>query len=112
MQFSGDSVQRDSCRKNNHFRGLDQHVAELDRAIQHRKPWLELESGRNAATAVRTAEEFDKSYTPQACDIAKRKKSQLLKELRPYLQCPPVAERPSDIAPTFKTFKLPEDPGG
>lgn len=110
--FSGDSVQRDSCRKDNHFRGLDKHLADLDQAIQNHKVWLDTESGRNAAPAVKAAAEFDKSCTPPACDIAKRKESQLLQDLRPYLQCPPVAERPSDIDPTFKTFKLPEDPGG
>lgn len=111
-EFSGDSVLRNSCRQENHFRGLDKHLAELDQAIQHHKAWLDLESGRNAAIAVRAAEEFEKSCTPPACDIAQRKKSQLLRDLKPYLQCPPVAERPSDIDPTFKTFKLPEDPGG
>jgi hypothetical protein len=110
--FSGDSVQRNSCRQQNHFRGLDKHLAELDQAIQSPKAWLELESGRNAATALRAAEEFESSCTPPACDIAKRKRSQLLQTLKPYLQCPPVAERPSDIDPTFKNFKLPEDPGG
>jgi hypothetical protein len=110
--FSGDSVLRNSCRQQNPFRGLDTHLAELDQAIQNHKAWLDFESGRHAATAVRAAEEFEKSCTPPACDTAKRKKSQLLRDLRPYLQCPPVAERPSDVDPTFKNFKLPEDPGG
>ncbi|HJT20775.1 MAG TPA: hypothetical protein VJ746_09905 [Nitrospira sp.] len=110
--FSGDSVQRNSCRQENLFRGVNKHLAELDQAIQHHKPWLDLESGRNAAAALQAAEEFEKSCTPPACDIAKRKKSQLLRDLKPYLQCPPVAERPSDVDPSFKTFKLPEDPGG
>lgn len=110
--FSGDSVQRNSCRQENHFRGQDKHLAELDQAIQHHTAWLDLESGRHAATEVRAAQEFDKSCTPPACDIAKRKKSQLQRDLRPYLQCPPVAERPSDVDPSFKNFKLPEDPGG
>jgi hypothetical protein len=110
--FSGDSVQRNSCRKENHFRGLDKHLAELDQAIRRHTRWLDVEYGRNAEAAVRTAEQFDKSCTPQACDMAKRKRSQLLQDVRPYLQCPPVAERPSDVDPSFKTFKLPEDPGG
>jgi hypothetical protein len=110
--FSGDSVQRNSCRQQNHFRGINKQLAELDQAIQKHTAWLDLESGRNALTAVRAAEEFEKSCTPPACDIANRKKSQLLRDLKPYLQCPPVADRPSDVDPSFKTFKLPEDPGG
>jgi hypothetical protein len=110
--FSGDSVQRNSCRQQNHFRGLDKHLADLDQAIQTRKAWLDVESGRNAAAALRADEEFDKSCAPPACDIVKRKRSQLLQTLKPYLQCPPVAERPNEIDPSFKTFKLPEDPGG
>ena len=108
--FAGDSVQRNSCRKKNHFRGLDKHLAELDQAIRSHTHWLDLESGRNAQTAVRTAEQFERSCTPPACDIAKRQRSQLLQDLRPYLQCPPVA--PSEVDPSFKAFTLPEDPGG
>jgi hypothetical protein len=111
-EFAGDSVLRNHCRQDNPFRGLDRHLAELDQAIQQHKPWLDLESGRNAATAVRAADAFNKSCTPPACDVAKRKKNQLLRDLKPYLQCPPLAERPSDVDPSFKTFKLPEDPGG
>ena len=111
-EFSGDSVLRDKCRQDNHFRGLDKHLAELDQAIQQGKAWLELESGRQAATAVRAAEAFEQSCKPPACDLAKRKKTQLLRDLKPYLQCPPVAERPSDVDPSFKDFKLPQDSGG
>ncbi|HEY7531889.1 MAG TPA: hypothetical protein VH681_03785 [Nitrospiraceae bacterium] len=111
-EFSGDSVLRNTCRQENYFRGLDKQLAELDQAIQNHKPWLDLESGRNAVTAVRAADEFDKSCTPPTCDIAKRKKTQRLRDLKPYLQCPPIAERPSDVDPSFKSFTLPEDPGG
>ena len=110
--FSGDSVQRNSCRKENQFRGLDKQLADLDQAIRKHTRWLDLESGRNAEIAVRAAEQFDKTCSPPTCDMAKRKRSQLLQDVRPYLQCPPVAERPSDVDPSFKTFKLPEDPGG
>jgi len=110
--FSGDSVQRNSCREENPFHRLDKHLTELDQAIQNHKAWLDCESGRHATTAVRAAEEFEKSCTPAACDTAKRKKSQLLRDLRHYLQCPPVAERSSGVDPGFKTFTLPEDPGG
>jgi hypothetical protein len=111
-EFSGDSVLRDRCRQENHFRGIDKQLAELDHAIQQHKAWLDLESGRNATAAVRAAEAFDKSCTPPACDLAKRKKNQRLLDLKPYLQCPPIAERPSDVDPTFKNYKLPEDSGG
>jgi hypothetical protein len=111
-EFSGDSVQRNSCRKENHFRELDKQLAELDQAIRNQTPWLDLESGRHAAATVRAAEEFEKTCTPPACEKAKRTRSQLLRDLTPYLQCPPVAERPSDIDPSFKAFTLPEDPGG
>jgi hypothetical protein len=110
--FSGDSVQRNSCRKENHFRGLDKQLAELDQAIRTDTRWLDLESGRNAAETVRAAEAFEKTCTPPAWEKAKRTRSQLLRDLTPYLQCPPVAERPSDIDPSFKGFTLPEDPGG
>jgi hypothetical protein len=111
-EFSGDSVLRDRCRQDNHFRGVDKQLAELDQVIQQHKAWLDLESGRKAAAAVRAAEEFDKSCAPSACDLAKRKKTQLLRDFKPYLQCPPVAERPSDVDPRFKDFKLPQDSGG
>lgn len=110
--FSPGSGVRSSCRKENQFRGLDKHLAELDQAIQTRKGWLDVESGRNAATAARAAEDFEKSCTLPACDIAKRKKTELLRDLRPYLQCPPITERPADVDPSFKTFELPTDPGG
>jgi hypothetical protein len=111
-EFSGDSVLRNTCRQENPFRGLDKHLAELDQAIQRHGAWLDVESGRNAAAAVRAAEESDKSCRPSDCDIAQRKRNQRLRDLKPYLQCPPVAERPSDLDPSFKTFKLPEDSGG
>ena len=110
--FAPGSGVRGSCRKENQFRGLDKHLAEVDQAIQTHKAWLDVESGRNAAAAVRAAEDFEKSCTPPACDIAKRKKSELLRDLRPYLQCPPITERPPDVDPSYKTFELPTDPGG
>ncbi|MGH7233812.1 MAG: hypothetical protein ACREJU_20990, partial [Nitrospiraceae bacterium] len=105
--FAPASGVRSRCRKDNHFHGLDKHLAELDQAIRNRTAWLDVESGRNAATAVRAAEEFEKSCTPAACDIAKRKKNELLRDLKPYLQCPPRAERPNVVDPSFKTFELP-----
>ena len=111
-EFSGDSVLRDRCRQENHFRGIDKQLADLDSAIQLHKAWLDLDSGRKATVAVQAAEEFDKTCTPPACDLAKRKRQQLLRDLQPYLQCPPVAERPSDVDPTFKNYTLPEDSGG
>jgi hypothetical protein len=107
-EFSGDSVLRDRCRQDNPFRGLDKHVAELDQAIKQHTPWLKLESGRKAVTA----DESEKACQGPACDIFKRKRAQVLRDLKPYLQCPPVAEPPSDVDPTFKDFKLPSDPGG
>jgi hypothetical protein len=110
--FSPGSGVRSRCRMDNQFRGLDKHLAELDQAIQTHKAWLDVESGRNAAAAVRTAEDFEKSCTPPACDIAKRKRNELLRDLRPYLQCPPIAERPADVDPSYRTFELPTDPGG
>jgi hypothetical protein len=108
--FAPDSGVRGRCRRDNQFRGLDKHLAEVDQAIQTHKPWLELESGRNADTAARAAADLQKSCTPPACDMAKRKKEDLLRALRPFLQCPP--ERPPDVDPSFKTFELPSDPGG
>ena len=110
--FSPGSGVRSSCRKDNQFRGLDIHLAELDQAIQTHKAWLDVESGRNAATAARAAEDFEKSCTPPACNIAQRKKNELLRDLRPYLQCPPITERPADVDPSYKTFDLPTDQGG
>ncbi len=110
--FSPDSGVRSRCRMENPFRGLDAYLAELDQAIRQQKAWLDLESGRNAASAVRAAEDFEQSCKPPACDIAKRKKNELLRDLKPFLQCPPIANRPLDVDPTFKTFRLPEDPGG
>ncbi len=110
--FSPDSGVRSRCRMQNPFRGLDKHLAQLDEAIQHQKTWLDLESGRNAATAVRAAEDFEKSCKAPACDVAKSKKNDLLRDIKPYLQCPPAADRPLDVDPSFKTFRLPEDPGG
>lgn len=110
--FSPGSGVRDQCRRDNHFRGVDRHLAELDQALRTHKAWLDFESGRNAATAAQAAADFERSCTAPACDIAKRKKNELLRDLKPYLQCPPLADRPSDIDPTFKTFELPRDPGG
>ncbi|MGH8644732.1 MAG: hypothetical protein ACREX4_09840 [Gammaproteobacteria bacterium] len=110
--FSPGSGVRSRCRKENQFRGLDKHLAELDQAIQNHKAWLDLESGRNAATAVRAAEDFEKSCKPPACDIAKRKRNELLRDLRPFLQCPPIADRPIEVDPSYKSFQLPSDPGG
>ena len=107
-EFSGDSVLRDRCRQDNPFRGLDKHVAELDQAIKQHTPWLNLESGRKAASA----DESEKACQGAACELAHRKRTRLLKDLKPFLQCPPVAERPSDVDPSFKDFKLPSDPGG
>jgi hypothetical protein len=109
--FAPESGVRSRCRKENSFRGVDKHLAELDQAIRNRVAWLELESGRTAMTAVRAAEEFDKSCTPPACDIAKRKKDRLLLDLKPYLQCPPRTDRP-DVDPSFKKFQFPTDQGG
>ena len=110
--FAPESGVRSRCRKENQFRGLDKHLAELDHAIRNQATWLDLESGRNAVTAVRAAEDFEKSCTPPACDIAKRKKNELLRDLKPYLQCPPRADRPIDVDPSFKTFEFPADQGG
>lgn len=110
--FSGDTVQRNSCRKENSFRGLDRHLADLDEAIRTHTPWLDLESGRTAQAALRDAEQFQKTCSPADCDMVKKRTSRLLQEVRPYLQCPPVAEPLSDLDPSFKTFTLPEDPGG
>ncbi len=110
--FSPGSGVRSSCRKENQFRGLDKHLAELDQAIRTHKAWLDVESGRNAATAARAAEAFESSCTQPACDIAKRKKNEVLRDLRPYLQCPPITERPADVDPSFKTFEFPTDQGG
>ena len=110
--FAPGSGVRGQCRKDNFFRGLDHNLAELDHAIRTHKPWLDMESGRQAATAAQAAADLEKSCTPPACDIAKRKKNELLRELKPYLQCPPLAERPSDVDPSFKNFQLPSDPGG
>ncbi|WHZ24391.1 MAG: hypothetical protein OJF47_003503 [Nitrospira sp.] len=110
--FSPGSGVRDQCRRDNHFRGVDRHLAELDQALQTHKAWLDFESGRNAAAAAQAAADFERSCTGPACDIAKRKKNELLRDLKPYLQCPPLADRPSDIDPTFKTFEIPLDAGG
>lgn len=110
--FSGDSVQRNSCRKDNFFRGLDTHLSDLDQAIRSHTPWLDLESGRHAQAALQDAEQFQKTCSPAACDIAKKNKSRLLQELKPYLQCPPAVEPGGNVDPSFKTFQLPEDPGG
>ncbi|MEW6247154.1 MAG: hypothetical protein AB1555_10645 [Nitrospirota bacterium] len=109
--FSPDSGGRSRCRKENQFRGLDKHLADLDQAIQQHKAWLDLESGRDAAAAVRAAEEFEKSCKALACDIAKRKRNELLRDLKPFLQCPPIVDRSIDADPNFKTFRFPEDPG-
>ncbi|HYQ97741.1 MAG TPA: hypothetical protein VEO92_05170 [Candidatus Nitrosocosmicus sp.] len=87
-------------------------MPDLDSAIQLHNAWPNLTSGRKATAAVRAVEEFNKTCTPPACDLAKRKRLQLLRGLQPYLQCPPVAERPSDVDPTFKNYTLPEDSGG
>lgn len=110
--FASESGIRSRCRKENQFRGLDKHLAELDHAIRNQMAWSELESGRNARAAVRAAEEFEKSCAPAACEIAKRKKNELLRDLRPYLRCPPRTDRPVDVDPTFKTFQFPTDQGG
>jgi hypothetical protein len=110
--FSPGSGVRGQCRKENFFRGLDTHLAELDQAIRNRTAWLDLESGRQAATAAKAAEDLEKSCTPPTCDIAKRKKNEMMRGLKPYLQCPPLPDRPSDVDPSFKTFELPSDPGG
>ena len=110
--FSPGSGVRGQCRKDNFFRGLDTHLAELDQAIRTSRAWLDLEAGRQAVAAVQAAEDLEKSCTPPACEIAKRKKNELLRGLRPYLQCPPLPEQSSDVEPSFKTFELPSDPGG
>jgi hypothetical protein len=110
--FAPGSGVRGQCRKDNSFRGLDHHLAELDQAIRTHTPWLAVESGRAAAAAAQAAKDLEQSCTPPACDIAKRKKNELLRDLKPYLQCPPLTERPSDVDPSFKNFQLPSDPGG
>lgn len=109
--FAPESGVRSRCRKENPFRGLDKHLVDLDQAIRNRTAWLDLESGRDAATAVRAAEDFEKSCMPSACDIAKRKKDRLLRDLRPYLQCPPRADSAIDVDPSFKSFQFPSDSG-
>lgn len=110
--FSPGSGVRSRCRSNNHFRGMDEHLAELDKAIRTHTAWLDLESGRSAAAAAQAAAELERSCTPPACDIAERKKKELVRDLKPYLQCPPLADRPGEMDPSFKTFELPRDSGG
>ena len=110
--FAPGSGVRGQCRRDNAFRGLDQHLAELDQAVRTRTPWLDRESGRTAAAAAQEARELEQSCAPPACDIAQRKKNELLRDIKPYLQCPPLAERPSDVDPSFKNFQLPSDSGG
>ncbi len=110
--FSPGAGVRSRCRSNNHFRGVDKHLAELDKAIRTHTAWLDLESGRNAATGAQAAADLQRSCEPSDCAIAERKKSELLRDLKPYLQCPPLAERPSEMDPSFKTFELPRDSGG
>jgi hypothetical protein len=106
--FASESGVRSRCRKENQFRGLDQHLAELDQTIRSQRPWKDQESGRNALTAVRAAE----SCTPPACEIIKRRKNELERALSSYLQCPPGTDRPADVDPTFKKFQFPTDQGG
>jgi hypothetical protein len=107
--FAADSGVRGRCRRDNQLRGIDQHLAALDDSIRGRKAWLDAEAGRTAVTAVKAAEDFEKTCKPAACDIAKRKKNELLRDLKSLLQCPPA--RPSDVDPSFKTFQLPSDAG-
>jgi hypothetical protein len=110
--FSPGAGVRSRCRKENFFRGLDKHLAELDQAIRTHTAWLDVEAGRNAAAAAQAAAALEQSCTQPACDIAKRKKNELLRDLKPYLQCPPLPDRPGDVDPSFKTFELPRDSGG
>jgi hypothetical protein len=110
--FSPGAGVRSRCRKDNFFRGLDKHLADLDQAIRTQTAWRDLESGRNAVAAAQAAADLEQSCTQPACDIAARKKKERLRDLKPYLQCPPLAERPSDVDPSFKTFELPRDSGG
>jgi hypothetical protein len=110
--FSPGAGVRSRCRKENFFRGLDKHLAELDQAIRTHTAWLDVEAGRNAAAAAQAAAALEQSCIQPACDIAKRKKNELLRDLKPYLQCPPLPDRPGDVDPSFKTFELPRDSGG
>jgi hypothetical protein len=110
--FAPGSGVRGQCRKENIFRDVDRHLAELDQTIRTHTRWLDTDSGRQAASAAQAAEELEKSCVPPACDIAKRKKNELLRDLKPYLQCPPLPDRPSELDPSYKTFELPSDSGG
>ncbi|HEU4685465.1 MAG TPA: hypothetical protein VFS39_13250 [Nitrospira sp.] len=110
--FSGDSRERDHCRRDNPFRGLDSQLADLDRTVRGRTPWLDTESGRQAEQEIRNRQQFESSCSGSACAVAKRKEERALREITPYLQCPPVPQQALDVDPSFRTFELPSDPGG
>ncbi|HZS10853.1 MAG TPA: hypothetical protein VFA38_01295 [Nitrospirales bacterium] len=106
--FAADSGVRTRCRRDNQLRGMDEHVLELDRAIQGRMKWLDTKAGRSAAETARARAEFERTCAPAACGIATRKKQELIREIQPMLQCPPVKNRPLEVDPSFKNFQLPD----